>query len=130
MSGRKIAKILANIIEGMNFKMIVRTVSATEAKNRFGAVVKSARDDVDVVLVENHGQSYIYLVAPDEFHRLQEADEELRKRKRRERLDEIMRVQAELNKDLTAETAEALVQRAIDEDRESRRIMTERVQEN
>ncbi|HET9659081.1 MAG TPA: type II toxin-antitoxin system Phd/YefM family antitoxin [Thermomicrobiales bacterium] len=110
--------------------MTVRIVSATEAKNRFGAVVKSAREEVDVVLVENHGQSYIYLVAPDEFQRLQEADAELRKRKRLERLDEIMRVQADLNKDLTAETAEALVQRAIDEDREKRRSMTERAQEN
>lgn len=110
--------------------MTVRIVSATEAKNRFGAVVKSAREDVDVVLVENHGQSYVYLVSPDEFHRLQEADAELRKRKRLERLEEIMRIQAELNKDLTAEAAEALVQRAIDEDRAQRRSIIEPVQEN
>lgn len=96
--------------------MVTRTVSATEAKNRFGAVVKSAREDAEAVVVENHGQPYVVLVSPTEYERLQASDNELRRRKRLERLEEIMRVQAELNKDLTPEAAEALVQRSIEED--------------
>ncbi|MCA9859720.1 MAG: type II toxin-antitoxin system Phd/YefM family antitoxin [Thermomicrobiales bacterium] len=105
--------------------MVNRTVSATEAKNRFGAVVKSAREEVDAVLVENHGEPYVFLVSPAEYQRLQESDNELRRRKRLEQLEEIMRIQAELNKDLTPEAAEELVQRAIEEDRIERRRRAE-----
>lgn len=101
--------------------MTTRTVSATEAKNRFGAVVKSAREEVDVVLVENHGEPYAIILSPSEFQRLQASDHELRRRKRLDRLEEIMQVQAELNKDLTPEAAEELVQRAIEEDWNERR---------
>jgi prevent-host-death family protein len=99
----------------MNFKMIVRTVSATEAKNRFGAVVKSARDEVDVVLVENHGEPYAFILSPSEFQRLQNADNELRRRVRLQHFDEVMRVQAERNKDLTAEEADEMAIRAVRE---------------
>lgn len=95
--------------------MTVRTVSATEAKNRFGAVVKSARDDVDVVVVENHGEPYAFILSPSEFQRLQDADNELRRRVRLEHFDEVMRAQAERNRDLSAEEADEMAVRAVRE---------------
>lgn len=105
--------------------MTTRTVSATEAKNRFGAIVKSARNDGDVVLIENHGEPYAFILSPSEFQRLQDADKELRRRLRLERLDEIMRVQAERNKDLTADEADEMAVRAVREYRERQRQRTE-----
>jgi prevent-host-death family protein len=110
----------------MDFKMTVRIVSATEAKNRFGAVVRSAREDVDVVLVENHGEPYAFILSPSEFQRLQDADVELRKRMRFDRLEEIMREQAERNRDLTPEEADELAIRAVQDFRASRRQHNER----
>lgn len=106
--------------------MVTRTVSATEAKNRFGAVVKSAREEVDVVMVENHGEPYAIILSPSEFQRLQASDDELRRRKRLDRLEEIMRVQAELNQDLTPEEADELAVRAVREYRESQRQHSDR----
>lgn len=101
--------------------MTTRTVSATEAKNRFGAVVKSAREADDVVLVENHGEPYVFMVPPTEFKRLQDADKELQRRNRLERLEEIMRRQAERNKDLSPEEADEIAVRAVREYRASQR---------
>ena len=105
--------------------MTTRTVSATEAKNRFGAIVKSARNDVDAVLIENHGEPYAFILSPSEFQRLQDADKELRRRLRLERLEEIMRVQAERNKDLTADEADEMAVRAVREYRERQRQRSE-----
>lgn len=106
--------------------MTVRVVSATEAKNRFGAVVKSAWEDVDVVVVENHGEPFAFILSPSEFQRLQAAEAELRKRTRRDRLDGIMREQAERNRDLTPEEADEMAIRAVREYRAKRRQHTER----
>lgn len=122
----KLANMEASILGGEESKMATRTVSATEAKNRFGAIVKSAREDVDVVFVENHGEPYAIILSPSEFQRLQDADKELRKRMRLERLEEIMRAQAERNKDLTPEEADELAIRAVREYRASRRLDRER----
>jgi prevent-host-death family protein len=111
---------------GLECPVVTRTVSATEAKNRFGAVVKSAREEVDVVLVEYLGEPYAYILSPSEFQRLQDAEVELRKRMRLVRLEEIMREQAERNRDLTPEEADELAIRAVEEFRARRRQHKER----
>lgn len=121
-----LATIIANNLAKMEAPMVTRTVSATEAKNRFGAVVKSAREADDVVLVENHGEPYVFMVPPAEFKRLQDADRELQRRNRLERLEEIMQRQAELNKDLSAEEADELAIRAVREYRASQRQRPDR----
>lgn len=106
---------MAKIAAKLGAAMATRTVSATEAKNRFGAIVKSALESDEVILVENHGEPYVYMVPPGEFERLQEADKELQRRTRLERLESIMRRQAERNSDLSSDEAEALAVRAVRE---------------
>lgn len=106
---------MAKIAAKLGAAMATRTVSATEAKNRFGAIVKSALESDEVILVENHSEPYVYMVPPGEFERLQEADKELQRRTRLERLESIMRRQAERNSDLSSDEAEALAVRAVRE---------------
>jgi prevent-host-death family protein len=106
---------MAKIAANLGAAMATRTVSATEAKNRFGAIVKSALESDEVILVENHSEPYVYMVPPGEFERLQEADKELQRRTRLERLESIMRRQAERNSDLSSDEAEALAVRAVRE---------------
>ena len=117
----RLATLVANKLANKEEPMGTRTVSATEAKNRFGAVVKSAREADDVVLVENHGEPYVFMLPPAEFKRLQDADRELQRKNRLERLEEIMQRQAELNQDLSAEAADELAVRAVREYRASQR---------
>ncbi|MEZ4504664.1 MAG: type II toxin-antitoxin system Phd/YefM family antitoxin [Thermomicrobiales bacterium] len=101
--------------------MSTRTVSATEAKNRFGAYLKMATKDGDAVIVENHHAPSAVIISFDEYRRLCKAQETLDRQRRLEELDRIIEIQAERNSDLTEEMAEALIQRYLAEDREARR---------
>lgn len=97
--------------------MVTRTVSATEAKNRLGAYLKLATEDGEAVIVENRREPSAVIISFEEYQRLRDAEVLLARQRRLEALNGIMKRQAELNSDLTEEAAEALVQRALDEDR-------------
>lgn len=108
--------------------MATRTVSATEAKNRLGAYLKFATQGGGAVIVESRREPSAVIISFEEYQRLRDADALLARQRRLEKLEQIMERQAELNSDLTEESAEALVQRALAEDRATRQqlIATER----
>jgi prevent-host-death family protein len=101
--------------------MSTRTVSATEAKNRLGAYLKMATQDGDAVIVENFREPSAVIISFEEYQRLRNAEAVLDRQRRLAELDRIIAIQAERNSDLTEETADALVQQYLAEDRDERR---------
>lgn len=94
--------------------MVTRTISATEAKNRFGALLKSVRDDeIDAVLVESHGEVSAVILSPEEFQKLQDDRKELQRKQWLEHFDVLVRQQAERNADLSADESEEMAIRAV-----------------
>lgn len=108
--------------------MATRTVSATEAKNRFGAVLKSVRDaTVDAVLIETHGEVSAVILSPEEFRRFQDDRKELQQKQWLEHFDALMHQQAERNADLSADESEELAVRAVRDYRRSPQAGDEQV---
>ena len=54
----------------MTKKTVVRTVSATEAQNRFGALIKHAYADEEHVIVERGGIPVVAIVPMHDYERL------------------------------------------------------------
>ncbi len=89
-----------------------KAVSATEAKNRLGALMRWALDRCDAVIVENHGEPRVVILPFDQYVKLQSLEEE---RRRQEALATMRRLQADVsacNQDLSEEEIEALADRA------------------
>jgi prevent-host-death family protein len=88
----------------------MRTVSATEAKNRLGALIGDVADGDEDVVIENHGTPRAVLISYEHYRELQEAKLQQR---RREALDDLRRLRAEVraqNQDLDEEAAEAIAE--------------------
>lgn len=87
---------------------MVKTVSATEAKNRLGAYVGAVvRGEGDIV-IENHGKPAAVLVSYEEYRALREAAEY---RRRREAMEGLRRLREEVrarNLDLSEEEVDAI----------------------
>lgn len=101
--------------------MVTRKISATEAKNRLGAYLRMATEDGDAVIVENRREPSAVIISFAEYQQLQAARTLLDRQRRLAELDRIAELQAERNSDLTEETADALIQQYLTEDREARR---------
>lgn len=99
---------------------MTRRMSATDAKNRWGELVETVSALGESVIVENRREPMLVVISPADFDEFQALRREKRLREFRERLQQIADVQARLNADLSEEEAEALVQRALAEDREER----------
>jgi prevent-host-death family protein len=98
-----------------------RTVTATEAKNRLGALIRLVKEEGDAVVIESRREPVAVLVSPSDFAELRRLREERERAKAIERIREIAARQEQRNSDLSAEEAEALVQEAIRDVREMRR---------
>jgi prevent-host-death family protein len=101
-------------------KSMTKRMSASDAKNRWGELVDTVVSQGESVIVENRREPMLVVISPSDFDEFQSLRKEQRLREFRERLEQIVEVQAQLNADLTEEEAEALVQRALEEDREDR----------
>ena len=92
---------------------MTKTVSATEAKNRFGTVLGWVTDGGDEVVVERQGRPQAVIIPFAEYQKVQE----LRERQRRqEALEQVRRLRDEVsarNSDLTEEQAVALADRFV-----------------
>jgi prevent-host-death family protein len=98
----------------------MKRMSATEAKNHWGDLVRAITEDGEPVVIENRKEPVLIAISPADFEDFQAYKRELRLQRFREQLQKIKEVQSKLTADLTEEEAEALVQRALAEDREER----------
>jgi prevent-host-death family protein len=100
---------------------MTRTVTATEAKNRLGALLRAVSEEGDTVIIENRRERAAILVPVADYEELQELRKEQKRREGIKALERIAAIQSERNKDLSEEEAQALVDRAIKDIREDRR---------
>jgi prevent-host-death family protein len=88
-----------------------RTVSASEAKNRLGALMGWVREHRDAIIIENHGQPRVVILPVEEYADYEALKEQ---RRRQEALETLHRLQAQVsarNRDLTPEQADELADR-------------------
>jgi len=88
-----------------------RTVTATEAKNRFGSIVEWVREHNDEVIVQSRGEPSAVIISASEYEKLKSLREEARRREALERLRRIRKESLARNLDLTPEEGEALADR-------------------
>jgi|SRR5579884_3592946 len=87
---------------------MVTAISATEAKNRFGAVLDRVAEGGDEIIVERQGKPQAAIISIADFEDFQHLREQ---RRRQEAVETIRRVRAQVrarNLDLTDEEAEAI----------------------
>ncbi|HEX5501740.1 MAG TPA: type II toxin-antitoxin system Phd/YefM family antitoxin [Thermomicrobiales bacterium] len=88
-----------------------KTVSASEAKNRLGALIGWVRQSGDAVIVANHGRPRVVILSAEAYADYEALKEQ---RRRQEALETMRRLQAEVsarNQDLTPEQADELANR-------------------
>lgn len=88
-----------------------KTVSASEAKNRLGAVLSWVQDNQDEVIIESHGEPAVVVMSIAEYEKVKILKEQER---RTQALEQLRRLRSEVqarNKDLTPEEGDALADR-------------------
>ena len=98
-----------------------RTVSASEAKTKFGAIVDWTIESQDDVIVESHGQPKVVIISFEGYHQVLKLREEARRQSALLRLRNLRDSVRARNQDLDEEQAAALA------DRFSREVVTEMV---
>lgn len=90
---------------------MARTVSAAEAKNRFGAIMQAARDG-DEIIIARHGKGDVAVVSANDLEELHVLRAKERRRNALERLHKLERDISEANRDLdmSDEEIEALAE--------------------
>jgi prevent-host-death family protein len=102
---------------------MARTISASEAKTRFGAIMSWAVECKEDVIVESYGDPKVVIIPFEEYQKILKLRDESRRREalaRLERLGEQVRAR---NRDLSQEQAEALANQFTTE------VMREMVEE-
>ena len=94
---------------------MMKTVSTTEAKSRFGSLLAEVNDGADAILIENHGRPRAVLVSAQEWIALNDARERVRRLEAWERLRQVAAEVSARNADLTQEEADALADEIADE---------------
>ena len=92
--------------------MTIKTMSANEAKQNWGALMRAAREEDGVVVVESHGKPQVIVVSYDEFEEFRSFKEAQRRKELLRRLDEFEARWGGRNNDLTEEQIEELAVRA------------------
>jgi len=92
--------------------MTVRTMSANEAKQNWGALMRAAREDDGLVIVESHGKPKVIVLSYDEYEAFQTFKEEQRRKELLRRLDAFEARWGGRNTDLSDEQIEEVAVRA------------------
>ena len=88
----------------------MKTVTATEAKNRLGAFLRAVSRGEGAVAIENHGKPTAVLISHDDYRDFREAHDRLR---RMQAMEELRRLRQEVradNQDLGEEEADAIAE--------------------
>ena len=100
-----------------------KTISASEAKNRFGAVVDWAVQSQDDVIVESRGDPKVVIISYESYQEVERLRKDAQRQAALARLERLRDEVRARNQDLTSEEADALI------DRFSSEVATEMVQE-
>jgi prevent-host-death family protein len=86
----------------------VKTVSATEAKNRLGSLINDVARGHGAIAIERHGHSQVVVVSAAEWAEVTEIRERLRRKEAWEELMALAREVSARNADLTQEEIDAM----------------------
>lgn len=100
-----------------------RTVSASQAKTRFGSIIKWAIEAKDNVIIESYGQPKVVIVPFETYQQLIELREKARREQALARLERLREKVRAGNRNLTEEQADSLAARF------SRQVIGEMVNE-
>jgi len=92
-----------------------RTVSATEAKNRLGAIVEYAVKNPDGVIIESRGKPRAVILSFEEYQKVKKAQEQARRREALEKLRALAEEVRQQNQDLSADQADELADQIVRE---------------
>jgi prevent-host-death family protein len=93
----------------------MKTVSATEAKNRLESLFGELTNGSGAIVIEHHGQPRAVLISADEWATLNDARERLRRLEAWQALRELAESVSARNADLTQEEADAIADEIADE---------------
>lgn len=88
----------------------MKSVSATEAKNRLGALINEVASTASDVVIENHGRPRAVLISFEDYRVLLEAREQQRRRDALDALRTLRGAVLEQNRELSVEAANQLVE--------------------
>lgn len=88
-----------------------KTVSASEAKNRLGAIIGWVLQNKDEVIVESRGEPKVVVVPFSEYEQMKEIKEQVRRREALAKLEKLREKVRARNQDLTGQEADALADR-------------------
>lgn len=92
-----------------------RTVSATEAKNRLGAIVEYAVKNPDGVIIESRGKPRAVILSFEEYQKVKKAQEQMRRQEALAKLRALAEEVRKRNQDLSAEQADELADQIVRE---------------
>lgn len=90
-----------------------KTVSASEAKNRLGALIGWVVQHKDEVIVESRGEPKVVVMPFAEYEQLKKVKEQIRRREALAKLEELQNRVRARNQDLSEEEADALADRFV-----------------
>ena len=94
---------------------MTKTVSATEAKNTFGAILKYLETTEEEVIIENRGVPTAVVVSIDRFREIEELEE---RAKRQQALEDFRKLRTEIagqNEDMSTTEAQEFAKQLSDE---------------
>lgn len=87
-----------------------RTLSSSEAKSKFGAVMESVVRDNDEVIVETHGRPKVAIIPFSKYEQLRELAEQERRREAWRLLEALRERVSARNQDLTDAEADRMAE--------------------
>jgi prevent-host-death family protein len=93
----------------------MKTVSATEAKNRLGSLLAELSNGTEAIVIVHYGNPRAVLVSAEQWDQLSHARDRLRRLEAWEQLRELAAESSDRNADLTQEEADAIADEIADE---------------
>ncbi len=93
----------------------MKTISATEAKNRLGTFLGEVSRGEEDVVIESHGKPTAVLVSYESYQAFRDSQD---RQRRMEAMDQLRRLRAEVrsrNQDLTVEDTDAIAEEIVSE---------------
>jgi prevent-host-death family protein len=100
---------------GRGDEKMARTISASEAKNRLGALIGWVLENRDEVIVESRGEPKVVLMPYGEYEEIQKIKEQVRRRQALAKLEKLRDRVRQRNEKLNEEEAQALADRFTQE---------------
>lgn len=110
---------------------MVRTISATEAKNRLGEVMGWVRENQDEVIIESRGQPAAVIMSYEEYEKIRDLKEQQRREEIFNRLEQLREQVSARNTDIMTEdqaleAADQFTREAVDSLVEKRKVKLRR----